>query len=81
MGTALSFQAGGGQGEIGDRGGGMLIGDVPFVLLPQVAYLPLYLGKQNHRGRQAGIPGRGPDEFHGIVSAAGLDQFKDRVGL
>jgi hypothetical protein len=34
-----------------------------------------------HRGRQARIPGGGPDEFQGIVSAAGLDQFKDRAGL
>jgi hypothetical protein len=81
MGTALSFETGGGQREIDDRGGGMLIGNGQFVLLPQLAHLPLHLGKQLHRGRQARIPGGGPDEFQGIVSAAGLDQFKDRAGL
>jgi hypothetical protein len=59
----------------------MLVGDGQFVLLPQLAYLPLHLGKQSYRGRQARIPGGGPDEFQGIVSAAGLDQFKDRAGL
>jgi hypothetical protein len=59
----------------------MLVGDGHFVLLPQAAHLPLDVGKQRHRGRQARIPGGGPDEFYGIVSAAGLDQFKDRTGL
>jgi hypothetical protein len=81
MGTAPGLQTGGGQGEIGDRGGGMLVGNGQFVPLPQVAYLPLYLGKQFHGDCQARIPGGGPDEFYGIVSAAGLDQSKDRVGL
>jgi hypothetical protein len=80
MGTALSFETGGGQCEIGDRGGGMLAGNGQFVVLPQLAHLPLDFGKQFHRGRQARIPGGGPDEFYGIVSAAGLDQFKDRAG-
>jgi hypothetical protein len=81
MGTAVSFQAGGGQGEIGDRGGGMLVGNGQFVVLPQVAYLLLYLGKQFHGDRQAGVPGGGPDEFYGVVSSVGPDQFEDCVGL
>jgi hypothetical protein len=80
-GTAPSLQTGGGQGEIGDRGGGMLVGNGQFVVLPQVAYLLLDLGKQFHRGRQARIPGGGPDQFYRIVSAAGPDQFKDGAGL
>jgi hypothetical protein len=81
MGTALSFETGGGQREVDDRGGGMLVRDGQFVLLPQLAHLPLDVGKQRHRGGQARIPGGGPDELYDIVSAAGLDQFKDRVGL
>jgi hypothetical protein len=81
MGAAVSFQTGGRQGEIGDRGGGMLVGNGPFVVLPQVAHLLLYLGKQFHGDRQAGFPGGGPDEFYGVLSAVGLDQFKEGVGL
>jgi hypothetical protein len=73
MGMALSFETGGGQSEIDDRGGGMLVRDGPFVLLPQLAHLPLDVGQQHDRGRQARIPGGGPDELYGIVSAAGLD--------
>lgn len=63
MATALSFETGGGQGEIDDRGGGVLVGNGQFVVLPQVANLPLDLGKQFHCGRQARIPGGRPDEF------------------
>jgi hypothetical protein len=81
MGAAVSFQAGGSQGEIGDRGGGMLVGNGPFVPLPQVTHLLLYLGKQFHGDCQAGLPDGGPDECYGVVSAVGLDQFKEGVGL
>jgi hypothetical protein len=80
-GTTLSFKTGRSQGEIDDRGRGMLVGNGPFVVLPQVANFPLDLGKQCHRGCQARIPGGGPDESYGIVSTAGLDQPEDRVGL
>jgi hypothetical protein len=59
----------------------MLVGNGQFVVLPQVAYLLLYLGKQFHGDRQAGVPGGGPDEFYGVVSSVGPDQFEDCVGL
>jgi hypothetical protein len=71
--TALSFETDGGQGEIDDRGGGMLVGDGQFVPLPQLAHAPLDLGKQSHHGNQARIPGGGPDELDSIVPAAGPD--------
>jgi hypothetical protein len=80
-GTVPGLHTGGGQGEIYDRGGGMLVGNGQFVLLPQVAYLLLDLGKQCHGDCQARIPGGGPDEFYGIVSPAGPDQSEDRVDL
>jgi hypothetical protein len=81
IGVPFSVDAGGGQGEIGDRGGGMLVGNGPFVVLPQLAHLPLDRGEQRHRGRQARVLGEGPDEPDGLVPAAGPDQFKDCAGL
>jgi len=59
----------------------MLVGDGQSVVLPQVAHVPLDLGKQLHRALQASFPGGGPDEIYRIVSAPGLDQVKDRAGL
>jgi hypothetical protein len=59
----------------------MLVGNGQFVVLPQLAHLPLDLGKQFHRARQAGFPGGGLDEIYRIVSAAAPDQSKDRAGL
>ena len=72
--------AGGAAGNVTHRSG-MLVGNGPLVLLPPVAHLPLDRGEQRHSGRQARVPGQGPDEPDGFVPAAGPDQFKDRVGL
>jgi hypothetical protein len=59
----------------------MLVGNGPFVLLPQVSHLPLDRGEQRYHGCQARVPGEGPDEPDDFVPAAGPDQFKDCVGL